>query len=182
MGVDCVMTKSEQSENLVQVHHARDEWEGSIMVGYLRDNGVEATLQAPPSMPPLDIAENLSGTEKVNGIFVLEHQADRARSLLSEFLNTVTDEQVLEEAAVQKLKLDKETIGRLRTGLREEHRTFAFLGWVGFVFLGAAAVLWAIWPNWLKFGPPPAGLRWLVVILLALTAVFAVHWASRPTK
>jgi hypothetical protein len=50
------------------------------------------------------------------------------------------------------------------------------------VFLGAAAVLWAIWPEWLKFGPPPVGLRWLVVILLALAAVFAGHWASRPTK
>jgi len=176
------MSKGEESENLVQVHHARDEWEGSIMVGYLRDNGVEATLQEPPSIPPLDIAENLSGTEKVNGIFVLEHQADRARSLLSEFLNTVTDERILEEAAGQKLKLDKETIGRLRITLGEERRTFAFLGWVGVVFLGAAAVLWAIWPEWLKFGPPPVGLRWLVVILLALAAVFAGHWASRPTR
>ena len=176
------MSKGEQSENLVQVHHAHDEWEGSIIIGYLRDNGVEATLQAPPSMPPLDIAEDLSGTEKVNGIFVLEHQADQARSLLSEFLNSVTDEQVLEEAASQKLKLDKETIGRLRTALGEERRTFAFLGWVGVVFLGAAAVLWTIWPDWLKIGPLPAGLRWLVVILLALAVVLAGHWASRPTK
>jgi len=176
------MTKSEQSENLVQVHHARDEWEGSIMVGYLRDNGVEATLQAPPSMPPLDIAENLSGTEKVNGIFVLEHEADKARNLLKEFLNTVTDEQILEDAAGQKLKLDKETIGRLRTATREEHQTFVFLGWTGAVFLGAAALLWAIWPEWLKIGPPPAALRWVVVILLAVAAVFAGNWASRPTK
>ena len=170
------MSTGEQSENLVEVHHARDEWEGSIMVGYLRDNGVEAILQAPPSIPPLDIAENLSGTEKINGIFVLEHQADQARSLLKEFLNTVTDEQMLEEAAGQKLKLDKETIGRLRTALGEERRTFAFLGWVGVVFFGAAAAFW------LKIGPPPAVLRWLVVILLALAVVFAGYWASRPTK
>ena len=36
--------------------------------------------------------------------------------LLKEFLSTVTDEQILEEAAGQKLKLDKETIGQLRDG------------------------------------------------------------------
>jgi hypothetical protein len=176
------MSKGEQSENLVQVHHAHDEWEGSIIVGYLRDNGVEATLQHPPSMPPFDAAESLSGTEKVNGIFVLEHDADRARNLLKEFLNTVTDEQILEEAAGQKLKLDKETIGQLRSALREEHRTFVFLGWTGVVFLGAAALLWAIWPGWLKIGPPPPEFRWVVVILLALAAVFAGTWASRPSK
>src|SRR5208282_3975085 len=117
------MSKSERSENLVEVHHAHDEWEGSIIVGYLRDSGVEATLQQPPSMPPFDAAESLSGAERVNGIFVLEHEADKARKLLQEFLNTVTDEQILEEAAGQKLKLDKETIGRLRTASREERKT-----------------------------------------------------------
>jgi hypothetical protein len=176
------MSKGEQSENLVQVHHAHDEWEGNIIVGYLRDNGVEATLQEPPSMPPFDAAESLSGTERMNGIFVLEHEADHARKLLQEFLNTVTDEKVLEEAAGQKLKLDKETIGRLRTASREERKTFAFLGWTGVVFLGAAALLWATWPGWLKIGPPPPGFRWVVVILLALAAVFAGTWASRPSK
>ena len=113
---------------------------------------------------------------------VLEHEADKARNLLKEFLNTVTDEQILEDAAGQKLKLDKETIGRLRTATREEHQTFVFLGWTGAVFLGAAALLWAIWPEWLKIGPPPAALRWVVVILLAVAAVFAGNWASRPTK
>ncbi len=176
------MSKRERSENLVEVHHAHDEWEGSIIVGYLRDNGVEATLQEPPSMPPFDAAESLSGTERMNGIFVLEHDADRARSLLKEFLDTVTDEQIVEDAAGQKLKVDKETIGRLRTALREERKTFAFLGWTGVVFLGAAALLWAIWPAWLKIGPPPAEFRWVVVVLLALAAVFAGNWASRPTK
>lgn len=176
------MSKGEQSENLVEVHQAHDEWEGSIIVGYLRDNGVEATLRQPPSMPPLDAVESLSGADKGNGIYVLEHEADHARNLLKEFLNTVTDEQVLEEEAGQKLKLDKETIGQLRTALREEHKTFVFLGWTGVVFLGAAALLWAIWPGWLKIGPPPAEFRWVVVILLALAAVFAGNWASRPSK
>ncbi|MGD1019539.1 MAG: hypothetical protein ABSA12_09490 [Verrucomicrobiia bacterium] len=176
------MAKGKPSENLVQVHHAHDEWEGSIIVGFLRDNGVEATLREPPSMPPLDGVESLSGTDKANGIYVLEHEADKARSLVKEFLSTVTDEQILEEAAGQKLKVDKETIGQLRTALREERRTFVLLGWIGVVFLGAAALLWAIWPGWLKIGPPPSALRWAVVILLALAAVFTGNWASRPTK
>jgi hypothetical protein len=176
------MSKGERSENLVQVHHAHDEWEGSIIVGYLRDNGVEATLQHPPSVPPLDAVDAFSGSEKTNGIFVLEHDADRARQLLKEFLSTVTDEKVLEEAASEKLKVDKETIGRLRTALREESQTLVFLGWTGVVFLGAAALLWAIWPQWLKIGPPPPEFRWVVVILLGLAAVFAGNWASRSSK
>jgi hypothetical protein len=176
------MSKDERSENLVQIHQAHDEWEGNIIIGYLRDNGVEATLREPASMAPLDAAESLSGTDKANGIYVLDHEADHARKLLEEFLNTVTDEKVLEEAASQKLKLDKETIGQLRTALREEQQTFVFLGWIGVVFLGAAALLWAIWPEWLKINPPPPEFRWVVVILLGLAAVFAGNWASRSSK
>src|SRR5579862_7127179 len=65
-GLDCFMSESERSEKLVQVHHARDEWEGNIIAGYLRESGVEATLQSPPAMPPLDAMENLSGSDKVN--------------------------------------------------------------------------------------------------------------------
>lgn len=176
------MSERERSEKLVQVHQARDEWEGNIVVGYLRDNGVEATLQSPPSMPPLDAVENLSGSDKANGIFVLEHEAEHARGLLKEFLSAVTDDQVLEETAAQKLKLDKATIGQLRGALREEQQTFEFLGWAGVAFLGAAALLWAIWPEWLKIAPPPPEFRWVVVILLALAAVFAGNWASRRLK
>jgi hypothetical protein len=176
------MSKSERSENLVLVHHARDEWDGNIIVSYLRDNGVEAMLQSPPLMAPLDTAENLSGSDKVNGIFVLDHEANHARELVKEFLNTVTDDQVLEEAAAEKLKLDKETITQLRGVLKEERQTFEFLGWVGVAFLGAAALLWAIWPAWLKIGPPSAGFRWLVVMLLLLAAVFAGTWTSRRLR
>ena len=176
------MTKPEHSQDLVLIHHARDEWSGNILVGYLRDNGVEATLQSPPSIPPLDAMENLSGSDKVNGIFVLGYEADQARELVKEFLNTVTDEQVLEDAAAQKLKLDKDTITQLRGALKEEKQTFEFLGWIGVAFLGAAALLWAIWPAWLKIGPPPAGFRWFGAIVLLLMAVFAGNWTSRRFK
>jgi hypothetical protein len=176
------MSKSERSENLVLIHHARDEWDGNIIIGYLRDNGVEATLQSPPSMPPLDAVENLSGADRANGIFVLEHEANRARELVKEFVNTVTDDQVLEEAAAQKLKLNKETITELRGALKEERQTFEFLGWIVAGFLGAAALLWAIWPAWLKIGPPPVGFRWVAVVVFLLAAVFAGSWTSRRLK
>jgi hypothetical protein len=176
------MRESERSEKLVQIHHARDEWEGNIILGYLRDNRIDAMLRSPASMAPLDAAESLSGSDQANGIFVLEHEADHARSLLKEFLNTVTDENVLEEAAAQKLKVNKETIGQLRGALQEERRTFEFLGWVGAAFLGAAALLWGIWPQWLRMGPPEPEFRWVMVILLGLGALFAGGWSSRQTK
>src|SRR5882724_8660994 len=173
------MSKAETSENLVLVHHARNEWDGNIIVGYLRDNGVEATLQSPPSLAPLDVAEDLSGTDKVNGIFVLDHEASHARELVKEFVNTVTDEQLLEEAAAEKLKLDKGTITQLRGALQEERQTFEFVSWIGAAFLGAIALLWVIWPAWLKIEPPSLVSRWVVVILLLLAAVFAGSWTSR---
>lgn len=176
------MGKRQRSEKLVQVHHARDEWEGNIIVGYLRESGVEATLQSPPAMPPLDALENLSGSDKVNGIFVMEHEADNARGLLKEFLSTVTDDQVLEDAAATKLKLDKETIGQLRRALREERQTFQFLGWIGVAFLSAAALLWATWPKWLNIGAPQPEFRWVMVVLLGLAAMFAASWACRRRK
>ena len=176
------MTQPEHSQDLVLIHHARDEWDGNIIVGYLRDNGVEATLQSPPSMPPLDAMENLSGADRVNGIFVLGYEADRARELVKEFVNTVVDEQVLEEAAAQKLKLDPQTVAQLRKALKDEQQTFTFVGCIVATFLGATALLWAIWPKWLKIGPPPAEFRWIGVLVLLLAAVFAGSWTSRRLK
>lgn len=171
-----------KSEKLVEIHRARDEWQGNIIVGFLRENGVEATFKAPPSMPPLDAVEEFSGSDRVSGIFVLEHDTDRARQLLEEFLTTATDENVLEEAAAQKLRVNKETISQLRTALREERRTFDFLGWLMVAFLGASALLWAIWPAWLKTSPPAPEFRWVMVIMLALAAVFAGNWANKKMR
>jgi hypothetical protein len=175
------MSEPEHSQDLVLIHHARNEWDGNIIVGYLRDNGVEATLQSPP-MPPLDAMENLNGSDKINGIFVLAYEVGRARELVTEFVNTVVDDQVLEEAAAQKLKLDPETVAQLRNALQEERQTFTFVGGIVATFLGATALLWAIWPSWLKIGPPPAGFRWLGVIFLLFAAVFAGSWTSRRLK
>ena len=79
------MSEHNRSENLVLVHHAHDECEGNIVVGFLRENGIDAALQCPPSVPPLDLAENLTGSNKMNGVFVLEHEAENARRLLQEF-------------------------------------------------------------------------------------------------
>jgi len=74
------------SENLVPIHKAGSEWEGNMIVNYLRENGIDATLESPPSVPPLDVAEELSGSDRSDAIFVLQHDADRARILVREFL------------------------------------------------------------------------------------------------
>jgi hypothetical protein len=167
------------SENLVQVHHAHDEWEGNIIITFLRNNGVEATLKEPASVPPLDIVEQ---SDKVFGVFVLEHEAEKARALVREFQAAATDERVLEEEAAHKLKLDKETIHRLRGELREEQRTFELLGWLFVGFLAAAALLWAIWPSWLKINPPDPTVRWVIAIILALSAVLVGDWSAKRMK
>ena len=171
---------STDAENLVEIHKARDEWEGNLIIGWLRDNGLEATFQGDPSVN-LDMAHMLKSTDEAFGIFVLEHEAERGRQLVHEFLTAVTDQSILEETAAQKLRVDKETITRLRGALRDERQTFEFLGWLGVVFLGAAAVLWLIWPAWLRMDAPPAVMRWTMVALLVAGAFFAGKWAGRES-
>ena len=167
------------SEKLVEIHQARDEWEGTLLLGFLRDNGVEAELQRPSCLSPLDSAERLSGSGMVYGIFVLEPAAERAGKLVQEFLAAATDESVLEETAARSLRVDQETIRRLRGEVREERKTFELLGWIGVVFLVAAALLWAIWPAWLKLPLPAPAVRVVGLILLILAAVFAGSWTSK---
>ncbi len=74
------------SENLVLVHKTNSDWEGNMFLNYLRENGVEATLESPSSVSPMDVAEELSGSDRSDSIFVLQHDADRARTLVKEFL------------------------------------------------------------------------------------------------
>jgi hypothetical protein len=166
------------AEKLVEIHKARDEWQGNLLIGYLRDNGVEATFQGDPSVD-LDLAHMLKSTDEAFGVYVIEHDAGKARQLVDEFVATATDESVLDELAAQKLRVSKETITQLRDALKDERETFEFLGWIGVVFLGAAALLWIIWPAWLKMDAPPELFRWAMALLLALGAVFAGSWASR---
>ena len=166
------------AEKLVEIHKACNDWEGNLLIGFLRDNGIEATFQGDPSVN-LDMAHMLKSTDEAFGVYVLEENVARARELVHEFLTTATDETVLDELAAQKLRVSKETIAQLRGALKDERETFEFLGWIGVVFLGAAALLWVIWPAWLKIDAPPALFRWAMVLLLALGAVFAGSWASR---
>lgn len=168
------------AERLVEVHKARDEWQGNLIMGWLRDNGLKATFQGDPSVN-LDVAHMLKSTDEAFGIYVLEHEAERGRQLVREFLTAATDESILEEHAAQTLRVDKETITRLRGALKDERQTFEFLGWLGVVFLGAAAVLWMIWPAWLKMDAPPGVMRWTMVVLLGLGALFAGKWAGRES-
>ena len=169
---------NQPTTKLVEVHKARDSWEGTLLTGYLRDNGIEAAFQGDPNVS-FDMTELLRNSNEAFGVFVLEPEVGRATELITEFLAAATDESVLAENAAHKLKVDKETIHRLRGELAEERRTFEFLGWVGVVFLGAAALLWMIWPAWLKMDVPPAIFRWLMVAMLTLGAIFAGNWANR---
>jgi len=169
---------NQPNANLVEVHKARDTWEGTLLTSYLRDNGVQAAFQGDPNVS-FDMNELLRNSDEAFGVYVLEPEVARAKELIAEFLTAVTDESLLAETAAQKLKVDQAAIHRLRGALLEERRTFEFLGWLGVVFLGAAALLWAIWPAWLKMDLPPAGFRWLMVLLLTVGAVFAGNWASK---
>ena len=166
------------AEKLVEIHKAHDEWEGNLLIGFLRDNDIQATFPGELAVN-LDPAHMSKSADEVFGVYVLEENAARARELVHDFLTTATDETVLDEMAAHKLRVSKETITQLRGALKDERETFEFLGWIGVVFLGAAALLWVIWPEWLKMDAPPALFRWAMVLVLALGAVFAGSWASR---
>ncbi len=167
------------SEKLVEIHRARSEWECNLLVGYLGEHGIEAAPQAPPAVPPLDVAEEMMGSGRIFGVFVLEHDVERATSLVREFLSAASDENLLEEEAAHKLHLDRESIARLRQALREEGQTFELLGWLGLIFLAAATLLWGFWPAWLKVTPPIPALRWLMLVLLVLACAFLGRRVSR---
>jgi hypothetical protein len=166
------------AEQLIEIHKARDEWEGNLLVGYLRDNGVTASFRGSDAVN-LDTAHILKSTDEVLGVFTLESDAAKARELVQEFVSTATDDAMLEESAAQRLRVDKETITRLRGDLKDERETFEFLGLLGVIFLGSAAAVWAIWPAWLRMETPPGLFRWMMVLLFALGAVFAGTWSRR---
>jgi len=147
---------------LVQVHKARNEWQGNLLVGYLQDNGVEAVIRCAPSIPPYDIAESMYSKNKIDGIFVREPDAGRARKLIKEFLATATDAPSLDALAAQRPPLTKEKIGQLRGALREERRTFRFLGWLTVAFLVAV---------WLLLGRPVLHSGWPMLTILVTLAM-----------
>src|SRR5207245_2723188 len=122
------------AERLVQVHRARSEVEGDLILGYLHDNGIEGTLMRPPMDPLLHDLERLFRNRIMLGIFVLEHEDARARRLVREFTSVRADEKVLEALAAQKPRLTKEHIAQLRAALCEERQTFRFLGWLALAF------------------------------------------------
>jgi hypothetical protein len=166
------------AEKLVEIHKARDEWEGNLLIGFLRDNGVEASFQGDPSVN-LDMAHMLKSTDEAFGVYVLEENVGKARELVREFVTAATDPAVLEETAATKLRVSKEQIAQLRGAIRDERQTFAFLQWLGMIFLGALAVLWAFWPEWLKTEAPAAVYRWSAVILLMVAALLIGGWTRR---
>jgi hypothetical protein len=162
------------NELLVEIHKARDPWQGHLLIGFLQNNGIDAAFQGLPSVP-LVAGELLETSDQVTGIYVLEHDAAAARELVKEFLASEN----AETTPPAKPPLDKERIAELRGALAEERKTFAFLGWAAVVFLGAMTLLWAIWPVWLKTDAPAPLYRWTGVALLALASLFALGQTRR---
>lgn len=156
-----------ESEKLVEIHQARDQWDGNLIIGYLRDNSIEAMFQGDPNIP-LEAAEFFKKSKGEYGIFVLEEQADKARALVKEFIATRADDAELEREAMQRTPLDKQHIGELRQAVQEERKTFDFLRLAVIGFLGAMALLWAILPSPL---PEPFH-RLTMVALLVIIALF----------
>ncbi len=81
------------AEKLVEVHKARDEWEGNLLIDFLRESGMEASFQGVPSVN-LDLAHMLKSTDEAFGVYVLEHDAGKARELVKEFLAAGPDDAV----------------------------------------------------------------------------------------
>ena len=156
---------------LIQVHKAHNELEGNLMVSFLHDHGVDAMLRPPPAVPPLDFCESFNQNETIDGIFVREPDADRARQLIQEFLTTVADVPSLEALAAQRPPLTKEKIGQLRGALREERRTFRFLGGTVAAFVAAALV----WHWTLSYS------RWSSLGAILAAAVATACW-MRPER
>jgi hypothetical protein len=113
-----------QSEKLVQVYRARDEWQGSLLAGYLRDNGIETVLRLPPSVPPYGFVEMCNRKKAIDGVFVLQHNAGRARQLVQEFLSAEPDEEAMDALAPVKPRVTKERFTELRAAVCEQRQTF----------------------------------------------------------
>lgn len=90
-----------RSENLVEIHRARDEWEGNLLIGYLRDNGIEATLEGKMKGPESAVHAGFADPDRSCGIFVLEDEAKRAAELVTEFLSAAADRNSVTNSAAR---------------------------------------------------------------------------------
>ena len=169
------------AEKLVEIHKAKDPWEGHLIIGFLRENGVAGAFQGMPAVP-LDAHELMGDTDRAVGVYVLESDAGRARDLIKQLSVNATDTASLEWSAIMPSRPDKERIAELRETVREERQTFDFLRWVAVVFLAALALLWILWPEWLRTEAPGPLYRYTGALLLALAAVFASNTLNRRMK
>jgi hypothetical protein len=158
-----------ESEKLVEIHRAANEWRANILVGYLRDNGIEASWEVIPSRARAALRAGYCDPDSTCRVFVLEHAADRARQLIEEYLAASPNERMLEELALQKRPMTKERFAQLRAALREERRTFRFLGLLGAAFLAAGLLL-----RHQVIGL--AGARWIMLAVIAIAAVVVGNW------
>lgn len=169
-------------EKLVEIHKAQNPWQGHLLIGFLRENGMEAAYQGLPAIA-LDAHGLMADNDAAVGVFVLECDVVRARELVKLFLTKSTDTAMLETAAaLPSIRPDKERIAELRGELCEERRTFELLGWLGAVFMVILVVLWTAWPDWLQTAPPGPFVRYMGAALIGLAAVFAGNLIGRHMR
>jgi hypothetical protein len=171
-----------ETEKLVVVHRARDEWEANIIVGYLQDCGIEATCRAHSVRSKSGVRAGFYEPDTGCDVMVLEHNLDQAQEQMATFTSAVTDPQLLEEQAAKKLRLTKETIADLRAALREENETFGLLGWLVAAFCVSTALFWAIWPKWLSTGVPFGVMRWVTVGMLMAAALLVGRLMGKMSR
>jgi hypothetical protein len=169
------------ADKLVEIHKAQDPWQGHLLIGFLRENGMEAAYQGLPAIA-LDAHGLMADNDAAVGVFVLERDVPRARELVKVFLTQATDTAALEAAAARPPHSpDRERIAELRGELQEERRTFELLGWLGAGLMVILAVLWTAWPDLFEVVPVPL-FRYIGAALIVLAAVFAGNLIGRRMR
>lgn len=130
------------NERLVRIHRSENRLGAELLAGFLRDNGVEAVVD-PRTRTEMANLGGYGDPDSTCRVYVMEHEASRARLLVDEFLTASLNEQALEELALQKPQLNEEKIGEQRAALQEERRTLQFIGCL--VVAVVAAVLLGRW-------------------------------------
>ena len=129
-----------KAENLVQVYKSADEVEATVIEAYLRENGVADTCVRGLGDPLLRDMDLLHVNEIGFGVYVLEHDGERARALVAEFQSANVDGAALEAAATAPPPVEMET-QESRDESLERQRTWKLFIWVLVIFAIATALM-----------------------------------------
>ena len=129
-----------KAENLVQVFKSADEVEATVIEGYLRESGIADTCVRGLGNPMLRDMDLLHVNEIGFGVYVLEHDGERARELVAEFQSANVDDAALEAAAIASPATKNELV-ETRAESVERQRTWNLFIWVLIVFAIATVLM-----------------------------------------